>query len=40
MTIHLTLPVVQSEPTTRPAACPLCGQRHLQAAWLGVQTDP
>lgn len=30
MTIHLTLPSVQSEPTTRPASCPVCGHWHLQ----------
>lgn len=30
MTIHLTLPTVQSEPTTRPGICPRCGHWHLQ----------
>lgn len=30
MTIHLTLPSVQSEPTTRPDGCPACGHWHLQ----------
>lgn len=30
MTIHLTLPTVQSEPTSRPGGCPRCGHWHLQ----------
>ncbi len=30
MTIHLKLPHVQSEPTTRPGGCPACGHWHLQ----------
>ncbi len=30
MTIHVTLPTVQSEPTTRPASCPHCSHWHLQ----------
>lgn len=30
MTIHLTLPTVQCEPTTRPGTCPHCGHWHLQ----------
>lgn len=30
MTIHLTLPAVQSVPTARPDGCPRCGHWHLQ----------
>lgn len=30
MTIHLTLPAVQDEPTAGPDACPACGHWHLQ----------